>query len=421
MKGPQMINKDRVVTSAPWAVCFLLFIAIIPLEPAAAQSGPKKLRVLVIYTEDAIGRIQDPSETSHADDNNSIADYALNRIEDMNEVLINSGLGDLVEVEFGGLTTPDEYDENNVSDPGVFGDTSSVDGLYDTVIDFEFGGVTFGGQDLETIRDELDIDVAIIVASPENIQPPSVYENGRVTGLLGDSEGTPSRWVFGTHELLAEDGYTWAHELGHLGGVAHPQEEYGSDPLEDGARAYETEDATGMYGSVAMGTNCGDYEEDNPGKTCERLPQYSDKDADVLDAQGGVRGKLGDSDHDAVETLRNTLPKMADYAETLDANEPPPEPNLQAFFMYCRHKEPRFDVTWWPGDQHTPVSSYQVQRQTNSGLWQGWYGGGQSCTIIGGSISGLDYRIRARNANGNSDWVNFTLGNTYCISSGGGF
>ncbi len=103
---------------------------------------------------------------------------------------------------------------------------------------------------------------------------------------------------------------------------------------------------------------------------------------------------------------------------TVSAPPAPDDPQMQPMFMYCQYKTPRFDLTWWSGNSVIPVDYFRVEKESGGG-WTLWHEGGQECVVTSGNHSGIDYRVKAFNHWGESDWVTVTLA-ADCISFGGG-
>lgn len=376
----------------------LLVMGLVGSSTAQAQSGPEEIKVLVVFTEDAKTKIENDQLWHPTFNNNDPDEFAQDVIDGMNEVLENSGLDDDVEWVLTG-TDDIDYDENGSGAAG--NNTESSNNKNETAGEIADHGdeIMIGNETVDDAMDYAEADILIVVA---DWQDPGGDPNendccGAVSGILDDVNGDVDNNVIVIDEVDTR-GRVAAHEAAHIGGVIH-ENDTANTPAEDSAVAIKIEGTGGDPDVASIGAS-----ECDPAD-CEESDTYSSPDIDFTDSKGNTH-TMGDEDHDAVSTLKKTLPKIADYAEDRPVGPPTTATTRQAWYYGCVAGLQSFHATW--DSTNLRYGDYfEVEYGPGVG-WTPWYEGGSSCVPINTVLTEIFFRVRVVNKHGQaSTWATF--------------
>jgi len=334
-----------------------------------AEAQPSSIRVLVIYSGAAENAVQQMGSNTSA--------HADSRVTGVNDILENSGLDDVAQVDVAGVIPGLVYDEN---DP-YSGDYAQIaEQISDNAGSITVGGQAGGGKSVDELRTERFADVIVVVMDQTN------------TGLDGGAAGigpNPSDFVVVVDVDTFEN--VWAHEIGHLAGATH----------EDGYVDIPTGNWPGVTVDAAGNACPPEFLE------CVYLPVFS-KDGGTFQASNQHVYTIGDETHDATGKLEQNLPQLGQFAENAAtaAGGAPASPSAVAEFLSCIGHTSQFSVTWWPGSGGGPVGIFEVERLVGS-TWFPYYDDYDDMCKLFTASSNTHFRIRGHNAAGTSDWNNF--------------
>ena len=247
--------------------------------------------------------------------------FAEGQIAKANEVLKNSGLGDVFDFRLVGVHT------------GAF----AYDGMA-TTLDAAIDSNDPAWAALRSDRDKAGADIVVVLvdAGVDSVQKGNSksmmpFVNGeRKYGLDFPQAAAWLQWfapqAYGIVDIAASSsGYTFVHEIGHVMGAGHseilsPSYSEPGPQLYSYSAAMMMQGSDGSYYATVMGYNSTGYP-GSPSYTI--LPCFSSPDV-VNPATGEA---LGDATHDNVLTLRNTYAKVAAFRSEVQSSDPGTTPD----------------------------------------------------------------------------------------------
>jgi len=109
----------------------------------------------------------------------------------------------------------------------------------------------------------------------------------------------------------------------------------------------------------------------------------------------------------------------ASYNKSCVTIPPPPKSNIFKEWLGCVLGKPRWSITWGSSNNTLFTESFEVERLSGTS-WLGYFEGGESCSLFhNNNLVSTQFKVRAVNSSGFSDWEYETLPSVNCSSGGG--